>query len=88
MHIRYYGYLANRNRHQKLQRIRSLLPEAASSQNHTSADSADNTTPRNSVDTPDEVDLCPQCKSGRLLFVEEIPSDPNCARSSWSYDSS
>ena len=89
MHIRYYGFLANRNRHKKLQRIRSLLrTDPASIQNHPSADSAANAIPCNSDDTPDEVDLCPQCKSGRLLFVEKIPSDPDCARSSWSYDSS
>jgi hypothetical protein len=89
MHIRYYGFLANRNRHQKLQRIRLLLrTDPTSIQNHLSADSAANATPCNSDDTPDEVDLCPQCKIGRLLFVKKILTDPDRLRCSWSYDSS
>jgi site-specific recombinase XerD len=64
MHIRYYGFLANRNRHQKLQRIRSLLgTEKASIQNHPSAVSADNPTSDTRDDAPDELNICPQCKS-------------------------
>jgi hypothetical protein len=89
MHIRYYGFLANRNRHQKLQLIRSLLGiDESSTRNHPSAESADNLTEGTLDDATDELTLCPQCKSGRLLFVEKIPSDPDCPRSSWSYDSS
>jgi hypothetical protein len=37
---------------------------------------------------PDELTLCPQCNSGRLLFVEKIPNHLNFARLSWSFDSS
>ena len=89
MHIRYYGFLANRNRHQKLQRIRSLLgTEEASIQNDSSAVSADNPTSDTRDDAPDELTLCPQCKNGRLLLVEIFPTHPDQARSSWSYDSS
>ena len=89
MHIRYYGFLANRNRHQKLQRIRSLSgAEAASIQNHPSAVSADNPTSDTPDDAPDELTICPQCKSGRLLLVGKIQSHPDRARPSWSYDSS
>jgi hypothetical protein len=89
MHIRYYGFLANRNRHQKLQRIRSLSgAEASSIQNHPSAVSADNPTSDTSDDAPDELTICPQCKSGRLLLVGIIQTHPDRARSSWSYDSS
>jgi hypothetical protein len=89
VHIRYYRFLANRNRRQKLQHIRSLLgPDEASIQNHPSDDSADNTTSNTLDDVPDELTLCPQCKSGRLLFVEKIPNHLNFARLSWSFDSS
>jgi hypothetical protein len=87
MHIRYYGFLANRNRHQKLQRIRSLLEtEPASKQNP--ADSDVNPTSDARDVPPDESTLCPQCKSGRLLLVQIIPAHPDRPRSSWSYDSS
>ena len=89
MHIRYYGFLANRNRHQKLQRIRSLLgTEEASIQNDSSAVSADNPTSDTRDDASDELTLCPQCKSGRLLLVGIIHTHPDRTRSSWSYDSS
>jgi hypothetical protein len=89
MHIRYYGFLANRNRHQNLQRVRSLLgTEKASIQNHPSAVSADNPTSDTRDDAPDELTICPQCKSGRLLLVEIILTHPDRARPSWSYDSS
>jgi len=89
MHIRYYGFLANRNRHQKLQRIRSLLgTEEASIQNDSSAVSADNPTSDTRDDASDELTLCPQCKNGRLLLVEIFPTHPDQVRSSWSYDSS
>jgi len=89
MHIRYYGFLANRNRHHKLHRIRSLLgTDESSTQNYPSADSADNPAAGTFDDATDELALCPQCKIGRLLYVEKIPTDPDCPCSAWSYDSS
>jgi hypothetical protein len=89
MHIRYYGFLANRNRHQKLQHIRSLLgTEKASTQNQPSAVSSDNPTSDTRDDAPDELNICPQCKSGRLLLVGKILNYPDRVRPSWSYDSS
>jgi hypothetical protein len=89
MHIRYYGFLANRNRHQKLQRIRSLLAtEAYSIQDHSSAVSVDHPTSDTPENVPDELTICPQCKNGRLLLVRIIQSHPDRAQPSWSYDSS
>jgi hypothetical protein len=85
MHIRYYGFLANRNRQQKLQRIRSLLGTGkASTLNHTSVGSATDPNSDTPDEAPDEVILCPQCKTGRLLLAEIIDR----ARPSWSFDSS
>ncbi len=89
MHIRYYGFLANRNRHQKLQRIRALSSiDAASIQNQPTAPSAANPTSDTRDDALDQLSLCPQCKSGRLLVVGIIHNHPDRARSSWSFDSS
>ena len=89
MHIRYYGFLANRNRQQKLQRIRSLLAtDKDSIQDHPSAVSDDHPTSNTPNDPPDELTLCPQCKTGRLRLVEKIQTHPDRARPSWSYDSS
>ena len=89
MHIRYYGFLANRNRQQKLQRIRSLLDtEIDSIQSQPSAGSPADPTADAHDDASDELTLCPQCKSGRLRLVEKINTHPDRARPSWSYDSS
>jgi hypothetical protein len=89
VHIRYYGFLANRNRHQKLQHIRSLLgSESASIPNQSSRVSAANPISDTRDDDLDELNVCPQCKSGRLLLVGKIPTHPEHPRPSWSYDSS
>ena len=57
--IRYYGFLANRHRHEQLARARELLavPVAEPANQTASADSA----PQH---------LCPLCRQGRMLLVE------------------
>ncbi|MCX5799768.1 MAG: IS91 family transposase [Candidatus Eisenbacteria bacterium] len=69
MHIRHYGFLANRGRKQKLALIRKLL--AQKTDKHALASE----TPAHKLaGTAQEVhpDLCPACKEGRLLLVETL----------------
>jgi Putative transposase len=67
VHIRHFGFLANRRRKAKLALCRSLLP-AAQEVVETSADSTGGCD-----STADEVvRLCPVCKAGRFMFVQVL----------------
>src|SRR3989304_1779405 len=69
MRIRYYGFLANRHRAEKLQRVRLLLrDETTSTENLPSIPAL----PTPLGEAPDEHDICPVCKQGRLLTVAGI----------------
>ncbi|MFQ5750229.1 MAG: transposase, partial [Planctomycetota bacterium] len=71
--IRSFGFLANRVKKEKLQRIRGLLVEEGPMPCRRQAGPEPGATPaRDST-------LCPQCESGRLLVMEEIPPDPGMA---------
>jgi hypothetical protein len=84
MRIRYYGFLANRHRAEKLQRARRLLSNQASLTKPALREPpADDTT----NEPADELELCPQCKLGRLLVVR-VMARPHQATASWSFDSS
>jgi hypothetical protein len=68
VHIRHFGFLANRRRKAKLALCRSLLP-APQIVVETSGDSPadrDSTTPEPAAR------LCPVCKAGRLMFVQVL----------------
>jgi hypothetical protein len=61
--IRYYGFLANRDREQRIDSVRSLLSQAK---------------PRVSVVDPSAASdehKCPQCQQGRLIVVDLLPSN-------------
>lgn len=69
MHIRYYGFLANRVKETNLALARSLIPETSTTH-----------TPTCDVSAPvdeepcrqDQPDLCPVCKRGRLILVATL----------------
>ena len=73
VHIRYYGFLSNCNRKNKIALCRKLLdlPEKPSlSVPETSEEQ---------IDEPEESQsamLCPVCKKGRMIEVETIRRDP------------
>ncbi|MDX1429120.1 MAG: IS91 family transposase [Rhodothermales bacterium] len=84
MRVRYYGFLANRHRAQKLERIRFLLGQQSLSMRsepptvQPGGDLADH-------ELPDTNQLCPHCKKGRLRVVAPLPVKH---LPSWSFDSS
>jgi len=78
--VRHYGLLANRHRQEKLARCRELLRKAVTPQAETAPTDVDpvtSTVPETTV-TPTRV--CPQCGSGRMIVIAEIPPLPKAAR--------
>ena len=78
--IRYYGFLGNRYRKQKLDQCRRLLgmPPPAEPMNTTEKDYRD----RHEELTGHSLRQCPECKQGRMLMVEILPRLPcKCAPS-------
>ena len=73
--IRYYGFLANRYREQKLAQCRELLgmpvPEPATSK--ASNDYHD----RYEELTGSSLSKCPVCHQGRMLMIEILPRSPH-----------
>ena len=73
MRIRYYGFLSNRNRKEKLALCRELITHSKELQSN-NVESPDRT-----VSEPQEhedIDRCPTCKEGRMRLVETIKPDP------------
>ena len=84
MRLRYYGFLANRNRAEKLQRARQLLTGTSST---TENEPSQPQQTQALIDTDDPFELCPQCKKGHLVVIARVgyfyrAEDP------WSFDSS
>lgn len=71
VHIRHFGFLANRRRKAKLALCRSLLP-APQMAVETSADSP---VDRDSAFAEPGARLCPVCKAGRLMFVQVLSAE-------------
>ena len=73
--IRYYGFLANRHRAQKLDLCRRLLhaPEPAESIAHQGLDRVALIEILTGVNPA----LCPRCKQGRLIRREVLPVSPS-----------
>jgi hypothetical protein len=65
MRIRYYGFLANRHRQEKLAHARRLL----ATQTDNTAQSDDDELPQHHRDSDDDDQLCPECKVGHLRLV-------------------
>lgn len=87
MRVRYYGFLANRHRQEKLARIRRLLGQPETLDNE-SSDSVTCVDADEQEPTTDSVDLCPECRKGRLRTIAPLPPKPVLFRDSWSFDSS
>ena len=62
--IRHYGFLANRNRTENIQRCRALLPDA-----NTTSECESREKPS---DMNESVLRCPECKTGKMVIVEAI----------------
>jgi hypothetical protein len=73
--IRYYGFLANRYREQKLAHCRELLgmPAAEPATSKASNDYRD----RNEELTGSSLWKCPACHQGRMLTIEILPQSPH-----------
>jgi len=84
MRVRYYGFLANRHRADKLERIRFLLGQqplcvgSGPPAIQPGEDPAEH-------ELLDNSQLCPHCEKGRLRVVAPLPVKP---LPSWSFDSS
>ena len=79
--IRYYGFLCNRYREQKLARCRELLRMAARSplpdeQPHDSRDHYE-------AVTGHRLDECPACHHGHMIVVDVIPKPSSLYRFCW-----
>lgn len=82
--IRYYGFLANRNRAHKLERIRSLLDQPSISSELSVSSGGE----PQQEDVGDSNDLCPGCRKGRLRVIAPIPAEHVFFFRAWSFDSS
>jgi hypothetical protein len=79
--IRYYGFLSNRNRNEKLALCRELIPHSQEIDSN-KVESSEATV---SVSQEYEnIDRCPACKEGRMRSVEAIEPDQEMA---WSFAS-
>jgi hypothetical protein len=66
VHIRHYGFLANRNRKERLALCRSLLHTGQT----TIEASADSSTDSRSADSKETSHQCPVCKVGRMIRIQ------------------
>ena len=74
--IRYYGFLANRYREQKLARCRELLGMPAAEPADSEA-SKDYHSQRYEELTGSSLWECPVCHQGRMLVIEVLPRSPH-----------
>jgi hypothetical protein len=68
VHIRHFGFLANRKRKAKLALCRSLLAARRTTIEVSTGSSSD----RDSTNTEPEPHRCPVCKTGRLIFIQVL----------------
>jgi len=88
--IRYFGFLSNRTRKDRIALCRTLLPapKVAVDSQLESADDTDSTA--EPCDAAERAPRCPLCKEGRLSYVEELKRDLASAFAliPWIYDTS
>jgi hypothetical protein len=77
--VRHYGLLANRHRQEKLARCRELIAMAATPQADTASTEPAPVKPPALETTVTPTRVCPQCGSGRMIVIEEIPPLPKAA---------
>jgi hypothetical protein len=85
MRVRYYGFLANRNRADNLLLVRRLIEEQRPPPSNSGVDETPQPISATGTDTDSDLDVCPECKTGRLIviFRSGYPT-----RRPWSFDSS
>ena len=85
--IRYYGFLANRNRAENVLRARRLIEEhRADANNAIETSLVEPTLPLHSATDNDDIELCPECKKGRLILILRV--DYPGRHQTWCFDSS
>lgn len=94
--IRYYGFLASRNRAHNIRLARRLIQEQSTphANDNNNDDCQDNAAHLDEVTTPpgvcsngdDEPDICPECKQGRLILILSVGYPGK--HEIWSFDSS
>ena len=75
VHIRHYGWLANRVRREKLPRCRRLLAMASGRKQEEQAAGEDRTDASETV-TEKIANRCPACRAGRMIIAVRLPRDP------------
>jgi Putative transposase/Transposase zinc-binding domain len=88
MRIRYYGFLANRNRAKKLALVRRLIRDQNSSSEIDTLPGDPAPPLHTSGVSSDDFDLCPQCKNGRLIVILDVRYPVERTQQPWSFDSS
>ena len=68
--IRYYGFLGNRHRQEKLQRCRQLLGMASADPNTPTTEPPKDYRDRYEELTAVSLRLCPLCRQGRMIRIE------------------
>jgi hypothetical protein len=91
MRLRYYGFLANRNRAEKLQHAKRLLNGTTPTAENEPSTNVDN--PHTVGESEDqlaeriELEICPQCQKGRLVVIARAGHFYRTPQP-WSFDSS
>ena len=71
--IRYYGFLANREKSTHLEKVRHLLEAESTSIDHSTNPSPADTSPQDlCLSTMDDLDLCPSCREGFMVPIEVL----------------
>jgi hypothetical protein len=76
--IRYYGFLGNRHRQEKLERCRQLLGRASAEQATPATEPPKDYRDRYEELTGVSLRLCPVCRQGRMIRME-LPLTVACA---------
>lgn len=74
--IRYYGFLGNRYRRQKLALCRQLLGVPATEPNTAETEQSEDYRDRYEQLTGTSLRQCPICGQGRMMEIEELPASP------------
>ena len=69
--IRYYGFLANRQRNERLEHCRRLLGVRS-----TPADATNEKVLHAEDDPREPCQICPACQRGKLVIIEVVPAKP------------
>ena len=86
MRVRYYGFLANRNRSDQLALARALIDDNRTCVDSSPIEVSSQPTSPGCADSESELDVCPVCRKGRIVLVLRVGYPTR--KESWSFDSS